>query len=75
MGSKRKRAPLQGVRQKNEREPTLSALGFLFGGDEVVIDWLAAGEEVDLGIRRVRGKDGLRGLGIGFGDVTAVEKC
>ena len=39
---------------------------FLFSGDEVVVDRLAAGEEIDLGVRGVGGKDVARGLGVGL---------
>ena len=48
------------------RGPAMPALGFLFSGDEVIVDRLAAGEEIDLGIRGMLGKDVARGLGVGL---------
>ena len=39
---------------------------FLFSGDEIIVDRLAAGEEIDLGVRGVGGKDVARGLGVGL---------
>ena len=48
------------------RGPAMPALGFLFSGDEVVVDRLAAGEEIDLGVWGVGGKDVARGLGVGL---------
>ena len=39
---------------------------FLFSGDEVIVDRLAAGEKIDLGVRGVGGKDVACGLGVGL---------
>ena len=39
---------------------------FLFGGDEIIVDRLAAGEKIDLGVRGMLGKDVARGLGVGL---------
>ena len=39
---------------------------FLFSGDEIIVDRLAAGEEIDLGVRGMLGKDVARGLGVGL---------
>ena len=39
---------------------------FLFSGDEVIVDRLAAGEEIDLGVRGMLGKDVACGLGVGL---------
>ena len=44
----------------------MPALGFLFGGDEVIVDRLAAGEEIDLGVGGMLGEDVARGLGVGL---------
>ena len=51
----------------------MPALGFLFSGDEVVVDRLAAGEEIDLGVRGMLGKDVACGLGVGLRNVAAIE--
>ena len=48
------------------RGPAMPALGFLFSGDEIIVDRLAAGEEIDLGVWGVGGKDVARGLGVGL---------
>ena len=39
---------------------------FLFSGDEIIVDRLAAGEEIDLGVGGVGGKDVACGLGVGL---------
>ena len=39
---------------------------FLFSGDGVIVDRLAAGEKIGLGVRGVGGKDVARGLGVGL---------
>ena len=39
---------------------------FLFSGDEIIVDRLAAGEEIDLGVGGMLGKDVARGLGVGL---------
>ena len=39
---------------------------FLFSGDEIIVDRLAAGEKIDLGVGGMLGKDVARGLGVGL---------
>ena len=39
---------------------------FLFSGDEIIVDRLAAGEEIDLGVGGMLGEDVARGLGVGL---------